>query len=44
MPHGSEPEVGSGNSLKEPLGVTLPILSVELSVNHRLPSGPAAID
>src|SRR5207249_9202694 len=32
-----------GNSLTVPFGVIRPILSPRNSVNHRLPSGPAAI-
>jgi hypothetical protein len=43
MPYGSLPALGSGNSVMTPPGVIRPIRLPARSVNHRLPSGPAAI-
>ena len=42
IPHGFEPGSGSGHSEIVPLGVMRPIRPVPNSVNHTLPSRPAA--
>src|SRR5438067_4337867 len=43
MPVGMLAAVGTGYSVTVPAVVTLPILFVADSVNHRLPSGPATM-
>ena len=43
MPSGWLPAVGTGNSVIVPRVVIRPILLAPNSVNHRFPSGPAAM-